>query len=92
MTEDKYQAVIIAERAFGKIQVRQHSRKLARDLGLPADCMEPPTRRSPGRPRWIDDRLDRFDQETKRQVRLEAHYDITLPRAGDPVNLAATGV
>jgi hypothetical protein len=45
MTETQYQAVLYAERIFGRIQVRSHTRKLAVDLGLPADCMEAPAGR-----------------------------------------------
>jgi hypothetical protein len=91
MTEDMYQAVIIAERAFGKIQVRQLTRKLATDLGLPADCMEPPKDPKPRPPRWFDDRLDAGyeadRQEVLRQHRLDQHVRLSLP---DPRDLNAS--
>lgn len=54
MTESEYQATISVERAFGRIQVHQNFRALARDLGLPADCSLPIAVRS-RLPRWYVD-------------------------------------
>lgn len=89
MTESEYQTTIRVERLFGHIQVRQLTRKLATDLGLPADCMEPPAKPRPHR--WVEDRLlDQGYREAMAQMRLDAHYAITLPRPGDPINLAIT--
>jgi hypothetical protein len=83
MTESEYRAVIYAERAFGMIQVRQHFRQLAADLGLPADCMEPPPK--PRKPRWTDDAA--WDKDLARayaDARIEHHYRFSLPAFSRP--------
>jgi hypothetical protein len=54
MTESEYQATISAERTFGRIQVHQKFRALARELGLPNDCSLP-TEVSRRLPRWYVD-------------------------------------
>lgn len=54
MTETEYQAAVYAEREFGRIQVRQLTRKLAVDLGLPDDCMLPEVQRR-GWPRMVNE-------------------------------------
>lgn len=54
MTESEFQATVSAERTFGRIQVHQQFRALARELGLPADCSLPADVR-PRLPRWYVD-------------------------------------
>jgi hypothetical protein len=74
MTQDEYEATISAERTFGRIQVHQQFRALARELGLPADCSLPAevNRRLP---RWYVDpeavRKERWEAD-KREMRI--HY------------------
>lgn len=71
MTEDQYQAVIIAEREFGKIQVRQLTRKLATDLGLQPDCMEPPKDPKPRRSLW---------DEAMASIQVASRYRFSIPK------------
>lgn len=53
MTESEYQATIRAARVFGRIQVHQQFRALARELGLPDECSaRPATPVLPRQPRW----------------------------------------
>lgn len=66
MTESEYQATISAERTFGRIQVHQRFRALARELGLPDDCSLPIYVR-PWLPRWY------VDPDAVRQERWQAY-------------------
>lgn len=88
MTESEYQDAVRVERLFGLMQVRWHTRKLAADLGLPVDCMEPPKDPQPRLPRWFDDRLDADAAEDAaeeiRAARVHQHYRLTIPSWLDP--------
>jgi hypothetical protein len=88
MTEDEYQATLIANRAFGFLQVRQHTRALAEALGLPSDCMEPP-REWPHRPQ----RLEPFDKMARDfRASVRASFGIMRPEAYASLATAAAGV
>lgn len=55
MTPEQYAAAIIANRLFGRLQVRQHSRKLATEYGFPEQILDPPPRRDPRDVSFFDD-------------------------------------
>lgn len=82
MTETEYEAMIQAERAFGRIQVHQQFRALARDLGLPKDCSLPASVRQ-RLPRWyVDPEGFRAagEQAARVQMRMEQAYLFSTPR------------
>lgn len=68
MTEHDFWALARAERKRGREQVRQLTRQLAKDLGLPPDCMLSEAERDP---HW---------QRDIREIRAQYRYGIGLVR------------
>jgi hypothetical protein len=95
MTETEYEAVVEAERAFGRIQVHQQFRALARDLGLPKDCSLPANARQRF-PRWYVDTsgvLEAGEQAARIQMRTELAYRFSMPTfVATPARLEYTNV
>lgn len=90
MTPDEYQAVIVATRVFARIQVRQQTRRLAADYGVPESVLDGPTGRR------FEDRMRRAyaaDTADVRREWLARQHLGGWPRAIDPqASVAAASV
>lgn len=91
---EQFPDVVYANRVFGAVQVRQHTRQLAAELGFPESILGPaPIPPPPGGVRvWTDPRRDRELAELRREWMAAERLGAAIELPDMHSHLLAVGV